>query len=82
VPEELLESIFEPFFRAPNNQDVPGNGLGLAIAAEAVRLHQGTVVAMNGVGGGLEVLVELPLTALDSKPEISTGVERTLVPAM
>jgi two-component system sensor histidine kinase CpxA len=82
VPEELLESIFEPFFRAPNNQDVPGNGLGLAIAAEAVRLHQGTVVAMNGARGGLEVLVELPLPAHDRKPEVPTGVEGTVVQAI
>jgi two-component system sensor histidine kinase CpxA len=82
VPEELLESIFKPFFRAPNSQDVPGNGLGLAIAAEAVRLHQGTVVAMNGARGGLEVLVELPLPAHDRKPEVPTGVEGTVVQAI
>jgi two-component system sensor histidine kinase CpxA len=79
VPEELLESIFKPFFRAPNDLDIQGNGLGLAIAAEAIRLHQGTLVAMNREGGGLEVHVELPLTAHDRNLEIPTGVKGGLV---
>jgi signal transduction histidine kinase len=50
--------------------------LGLAIAAEAVRLHQGTVVAINRVGDGLEMFVELPLPALDREPEVPTVESR------
>jgi two-component system sensor histidine kinase CpxA len=61
VPEDLLETIFQPFFQAPTNTDSIGNGLGLAIAAEAIRLHRGTIAARNRPGTGLEVVVQLPL---------------------
>jgi two-component system sensor histidine kinase CpxA len=81
VPEDLLESIFKPFFRVPNSLEVPGNGLGLAIAAEAIRLHQGTLLAMNREGGGLEVLVELPLRLDDRDTEIPAEVAGALVQA-
>jgi signal transduction histidine kinase len=64
VPEKELGSIFEPFYRvdaAREHRSAGGEGLGLAIAARAVSLHSGSVVASNAPGGGLVVLVELPL---------------------
>jgi two-component system sensor histidine kinase CpxA len=64
VAEQLLDSIFKPFFRVPTSVDAAGNGLGLAIVAEAIRLHQGVVVASNRDGGGLAVHVELPLNGV------------------
>ena len=36
-------------------------GIGLAIAQRAVALHNGTIVARNAEGGGLDVQIELPL---------------------
>ncbi len=61
VPEEDLERIFEPFVRVgPAAGREGGAGLGLAIAARAVALHRGTIVARNRAGGGLEVLIRLP----------------------
>lgn len=59
-----LGELFEPFFRtrtARTNADWPGSGLGLAIAARAVRLHDGRIRAENVPGGGLRVVIELPL---------------------
>lgn len=52
VPEEELPRIFEPFFHASNSE---GTGVGLAITAQVMALHQGSVVARNLAGGGLEV---------------------------
>ena len=37
-----------------------GEGVGLAIAERAIRLHGGTVRAENRAGGGLEVEIRLP----------------------
>jgi hypothetical protein len=34
------------------------------------------------VGDGLEMFVELPLPALDRKPEVPTGVERRMAQAI
>jgi two-component system sensor histidine kinase CpxA len=61
VPEDSLENIFRPFFRVdqPGTRS-RGNGLGLAIALEAVRMHQGSIEATNLSPQGLEVTVRLP----------------------
>jgi len=62
VPEEQLQAVFEPFFRVEEARDRQrgGAGLGLAIAARAVRLHGGTITARNRASGGLEVELRLP----------------------
>jgi two-component system sensor histidine kinase CpxA len=64
VREELLQQIFEPFFRVqePNadSRANHGTGLGLAIALEAIRQHRGTIIASNAHPLGLEVKIMLP----------------------
>jgi two-component system sensor histidine kinase CpxA len=61
VPEESLQAIFHPFFRVNGNAEATGgNGLGLAIALEAIRMHGGTISAANLPAGGLEICVQLP----------------------
>ena len=62
VPEEHIEAVFQPFFRVEEARDRQhgGAGLGLAIAARAVRLHGGAVTARNRPAGGLEVELRLP----------------------
>jgi two-component system sensor histidine kinase CpxA len=65
VPEEHLQQIFEPFYRVDQSRDHErsGYGLGLAIAASVIARHHGTVRAVNGADGGLEVVLELPIGA-------------------
>ncbi len=62
VPDQHLEAVFQPFFRVEEARDRQhgGAGLGLAIAARAVRLHGGSIAARNRPGGGLEVEIRLP----------------------
>ncbi|HNX50079.1 MAG TPA: ATP-binding protein [Thermoanaerobaculaceae bacterium] len=64
VPEELLVQVFQPFFRVDDARDrsTGGSGLGLAIAARAVQLHAGSIEARQAPGGGLLVVISLPLT--------------------
>jgi signal transduction histidine kinase len=63
VPEDALEEIFRPFYRVEDDRDrrTGGSGLGLSIAARAVRLHQGTIKASNAEDGGLMVEIRLPV---------------------
>ncbi len=65
VPDGELEKIFEPFYRIQESRDrnSGGHGLGLSIAANAVRRHGGTVSARNEADGGLLVEVRLPVAA-------------------
>ncbi len=63
VPEAELEKIFEPFYRVQESRDrnSGGHGLGLSIAANAVKRHGGSIKAANAVDGGLIVTIQLPL---------------------
>ena len=62
VPEDCLQAIFQPFYRINGNADATGgNGLGLAIAAEAIRLHRGRIRAENLRPAGLEIIIQLPV---------------------
>ncbi|OOG49168.1 HAMP domain-containing sensor histidine kinase [Rhodanobacter sp. C01] len=63
VPEAELDSLFRPFFRGSNAALTDGHGLGLAIVQRVVKVHGGEIHARNGEGGGLEVLLRLPLAA-------------------
>ncbi|MBF0417939.1 MAG: HAMP domain-containing protein [Magnetococcales bacterium] len=74
VPEADLPRITEPFFRVGEARDRAsgGHGLGLAIAARAVRDHQGALTARNRRDGGLEVEISLPVAPLppwDEEPD-------------
>jgi signal transduction histidine kinase len=61
VPEDSLEAIFQPFYRINGDSEANGgNGLGLAIVAEAIRLHRGNIRASNLVPTGLEIKIQLP----------------------
>jgi signal transduction histidine kinase len=64
VPDDALERIFRPFYRAEDARDRQsggGTGLGLAITERAVRMHGGSVVATNAKDGGLSVELRLKL---------------------
>ncbi len=63
LPEGELQKIFEPFYRVQESRDrgSGGHGLGLSIAANAVRRHGGRIAARNANDGGLIVQISLPL---------------------
>jgi two-component system sensor histidine kinase CpxA len=67
VPEAALAEIFRAFYRVDDARDREsgGTGLGLAITERAVRLHRGTVTAVNAPGGGLIITIRLPLMTED-----------------
>lgn len=60
IEPEQIPRIFEPFFRA-NEEAAEGTGLGLTIAREIVRLHEGTINVTSAKGEGSTFTVELDL---------------------
>jgi two-component system, OmpR family, sensor histidine kinase CpxA len=65
VPEAALPYIFEPFYRVGDAREraTGGVGLGLTIAHRTIRLHGGTLRAVNAPDGGLVVELTLPVSA-------------------
>mgnify|MGYP001384056047 CR=1 FL=1 len=61
VREHELKWIFDKFYRVPVPEGVSGTGLGLSICKGFVEAHGGKIRAMNRDGGGLRVIVTLPL---------------------
>lgn len=62
ISPDLLDDVFEPFFRVDQarGQGVPGAGLGLTISREIIRRAGGDIRIANGPSGGLIQIVELP----------------------
>jgi signal transduction histidine kinase len=62
IPEQHMESAFEPFMRLDKarNRSVGGTGLGLSISRSVMRSHGGDVLLANRPEGGLRVTLQLP----------------------
>jgi signal transduction histidine kinase len=62
IPEDMLERVFEPFYRleSSRNRDTGGTGLGLSIARDVMQAHGGTVTLRNRPEGGLIAELRLP----------------------
>ena len=59
-----VDRMFEPFFRnAESATRVPGIGLGLAVCRRLAEAHHGEIVASARHGGGMVVILRLPLNA-------------------
>ena len=62
IPPELLEKVFEPYFRVEGSRSrgTGGTGLGLTIARNMVLLNNGSLTLENREGGGLRAVITLP----------------------
>jgi signal transduction histidine kinase len=62
IPEEMLERVFEPFYRldSSRNRDTGGTGLGLSIARDVAQTHGGSIALRNRPEGGLIAELRLP----------------------
>lgn len=63
LPQEELETVFEPFQRGERSRSrqTGGAGLGLAVARQAARAAGGDCTLRNRAGGGLEAVLILPI---------------------
>lgn len=62
IPENEIDAVFSPFYRADKSRsrETGGTGLGLTVAKEIVNLHQGEIQLKNRKSGGLQVTIKLP----------------------
>ena len=67
IPSDLRERVFDKFFRATRDGDIPhhqptGTGMGLAIAKGIVEAHEGTIwIESESNGKGTRVMFTLPI---------------------
>ena len=77
IPEEMLDKIFEKFYRADaaRSSSTGGAGLGLAIAKQIVSLHDGTISA-ESEEGKTRFIVTLPREKGGEPDEVHTHSRR------
>jgi two-component system sensor histidine kinase KdpD len=69
VPPELLDKIFDKFFRLTATDRVTGTGLGLSICKGIIEAHGGRLWAQN-VDDGLTFNFTIPLTWEGKSPPV------------
>lgn len=62
IPQDEIPHIFERFYRAQNTSHGGGLGLGLFIASEIVRAHEGSLLVRSEQGKGTLFCASLPIT--------------------
>ncbi|MCH2182584.1 MAG: ATP-binding protein [Mariniblastus sp.] len=77
IPEDHLESIFEPFQQVDSSMSraYQGTGLGLSIAKKLSHLMEGDLTVSSQVGAGSEFLLQIPLARV--KPGVSKEPQAT-----
>jgi signal transduction histidine kinase len=61
IPEAELPHLFNRFYRGSGGGTTTGNGLGLPIARWITKAHDGQISLRNREGGGITVVIRLPL---------------------
>ena len=61
IPQEDMDNLFQPFYRAGNVESIQGTGLGLSIIKKAVELLDGQISVTSEVGVGTKFTVKLPI---------------------
>jgi len=60
IPENEIENIFEPFFRASNSSERKGHGLGLPLVKKIIELHKGKIKVASVLNRGSSFIISLP----------------------
>ncbi len=70
IPEHELPHLFERFHRVAGarGRSQEGSGIGLALTAELVKLHEGTVEAWSRQGQGSRFTVSIPMGTAEQRP--------------
>lgn len=57
IPRKNFDKIFEPFFTTKHD----GTGLGLGLAHQGIKLHNGEIKLKSKVNAGTTIIIELPV---------------------
>lgn len=60
IPEDEMDKIFQPFYRAKNARTFKGFGIGLALTDKIIRLHHGVMQISSKEGKGTDIRIIFP----------------------
>ena len=64
IPEDELDKVFQPFYRARNQKNRQGHGIGLALVDKVINLHKGSIKVSSSLDVGTIFTVEFNTSAL------------------
>ncbi|WP_419869377.1 sensor histidine kinase [Chryseobacterium sp. CT-SW4] len=60
IPQEEINKIYDPFFRASNTKNYEGYGIGLPLARNIIRMHNGELIVSSHENQGTTVQLRFP----------------------
>ena len=72
VPEELRDTIFERYVRAPEHANIPGIGVGLSLVRNIAATHQGSIEVLDDESGGARFRLTLPVRLVNAMSGIDS----------
>ena len=72
IPESEMNKIYDPFFRASNTRNYEGYGIGLPLARNIVRMHNGELLVSSHENQGTTVQMRFPTIYGTQKEENPT----------
>jgi len=61
IPDSEMDKIYDPFFRASNTKNYEGYGIGLPLARNIVRIHNGELIVNSKINVGTTVQIRFPI---------------------
>lgn len=79
IPEDKLESVFQPFSRIENESSAEGSGFGMFVVKGLVELLQGSINVTSEINKGTSVQIRIPVEKVSAE-SLSSTLQNTLVP--
>ncbi|MEI6280410.1 MAG: HAMP domain-containing sensor histidine kinase [bacterium] len=61
IPKNIINRIFDPFFRGDRTRTTSGAGLGLTLSKKIIENHLGTILIKSQENKGTSVVISLPI---------------------
>jgi signal transduction histidine kinase len=63
ISKEIINKIFDPFFRGDVSRNTSGAGLGLTLSKKIIENHKGTISIKSQINKGTSVIISLPISS-------------------
>lgn len=63
ISKDIVDKIFDPFFRGDSSRNTEGAGLGLTLSKKIIENHKGTISINSEDNKGTNVIISLPISS-------------------